>query len=63
MYTLPRIHGRIAAKPRSNMNIDVLNARHALVRRDMQRRDNAATFYALAVLAALAGAAIAALVI
>lgn len=63
MSTLPRIHGRIPAKPRHNMHPNVVAARHALVRRDMQRRDNVATFYALAVLAAIAGAAIAALVI
>jgi hypothetical protein len=45
------------------MHANVVTVRHALVRRDMQRRDNVATFYALAVLAAIAGAAIAALVI
>lgn len=63
MSTLPRIHGRIAAKPRHNMHANVVTVRHALVCRDMQRRDNAAPFYALTVLAAIAGAAIAGLVI
>jgi len=63
MSTLPRIHGRIAAKPRHSCATEVLNVRYALVCRDMQRRDNAAPFYALTVLAAIAGAAIAGLVI
>lgn len=63
MSTLPRIHGRIAAKPRHNMHANVVTVRHALVCRDMQRRDNVATFYALATLAALAGVVITSLVI
>lgn len=63
MSTLPRIHGRIAAKPRHSCATEVLNVRYALVCRDMQRRDNVATFYALATLAALAGVVITSLVI
>lgn len=35
MSTLPRIHGRIAAKPRHSCAIEVLNVRYALVCRDM----------------------------
>lgn len=30
-----RIHGSIAAKPRTHLDTDVLRARHELVRRDM----------------------------
>jgi hypothetical protein len=63
MSSLPLIHGRIAAAPRHTLATPVINARHALVRHDMQRRTNRATFFALAILAATFGAYVAAFVI